>query len=104
MASKNDAIKKAVKQLRTLLHNLDEGERATPLIKNLLASLTKTQLVTFNKRSPNATFNKKLAALKVGGFNKTLPNVKFNKVTPTVKFNKRVAALPPPFPFNKRSA
>lgn len=91
MASKDNAIKKAVKQLRALLKNLDESEKASPLIKNLLTSLTKTQLVTFNKKLARLPFNKTLA-VKGGVFNKFI-TVKFNKAIPNVKFNKLAPAV-----------
>jgi hypothetical protein len=47
MASKT-TIKKTVKQLRILLHTLDQSKKATPVVKSLLDSLTKTQTVKFN--------------------------------------------------------
>ena len=97
MASKNNAIKKAVKQLRALLKNLDESEKASPLLRNLVTSLTKQRVITFNKTLARLPFNKTLT-VKAIGFNKTI-HVKFNKAIAKVKFNKSVASLP----FNKRS-
>ena len=92
MASKNKTIKKAVKQLRTLLRNLNKTRKAVPQIKSLVASLIKGIPIPFNKTVPNAVFNKKLTVRskkKSGGFNKTV-YAKFNKVVPRVVFNKKV--------------
>jgi hypothetical protein len=99
MAKKRIPVKRAVKQLRTLLSGLQQSVEAAPVIQSLVASLSKLHAVQFNKKLPNVQFNKRNATLKFNKgqikFNKKVPVTKFNKVVEPVKFNLYAATYQP---------